>query len=208
MKAKRMLAFSLALLGLIPWVNAATINFDDFAVTGSTSTAAANRYQGLGVIFAQPITVENVSVAEPGAYPAFLSIGGSGTNALPISGAAGSSVSLSFVLPNTTTPAFTDSFQALFFDTEAGSSLGTLQAYDANNVLLASATMTTPATLGAVLQVNAPGISRIVLSTDADGADVDNFTFGTPVPEPSSALLLGMSLGATILGSRRFWRRS
>ena len=193
---------AVAAVALPVGVTATTINFDDFTVTGGTSFASSTRYQGIGAIFSRDIPIEHVAIAEPGNLADFVTLGGTTPNALALNTALGSQIDLMFVLPGTFTPATTDSVQVLFFDTEIGSTLGTIQAFDINNNLIATRTMTTPASKGAVLEVNTSGITRVRFSVDADGADLDNLVFA-PVPEPSSALMLVAGLGAFGLFARR-----
>lgn len=89
----------------------------------------------------------------------------------------------------------------LFADTEIGSFLGNLRAFDAAGNLLGEVSSNTPnnAYPGfATLSLNIGGISRVTFQSDSDGAVVDDFTFTPParatVPEPGMLSLLGLGL--------------
>ncbi len=204
MKHAREICFAVAVTALPLSAMATTINFDNFPFNSGTSLIPASSYQSVGAVFNRNIPLENVAVAEPANLAAFTNVGGTTPNALALNNTLGSQIDLTFVLPGTSTPATTNSVSVLFFDTEVRSTLGTIQAFDANDVLLATQTMTTPASMGATLLVSAPGIARVRFSVDNDGGALDNLVF-TPVPEPAPATLFVFGLGAVgILAIRRF----
>ena len=149
MKPVKYIYLALAAVALPFSTMANTINFDEFTVVGGTSFAASNRYQSVGVLFNRNIPIENVGVAEPPNLTGFLSLGGTAPNALALNNTLGSQIDLTFVIPGSTTPATTSSVAVLFYDTEVGSTLGTIQAFDASNVLIATETMATPASQSA-----------------------------------------------------------
>ena len=180
---------------------AVIIDFDDFSTGGGgTGFAAADRYRSQGIVFAAGIPIDNVAIIEPAYYPTFLVQGGTSSNAMSLSLQTIGVLSIDayFVIPNTSTPGVTDLVRIRGFDTGVGSILGTLVAFDINDVLIATQTLITPPSQSAVLEVSVPGIARVRFSTDADGAYFDNLIFNAPtvVPEPStfSLLVLGTTL--------------
>jgi len=159
---------------------AATISFDDYTFSGPLGYAAAARYQELGIIFGTGIPVANVPEFEPQNYQYFLNAGGSAPNAMCLASATGLSIAASFVVPGTTTPATTDFVRILAFDSEVGSILGYISAYDTNGDLIDSDVRSTPSAKGAYLEISSPGIASVVIGTDSDGAEFDNLIFNMP----------------------------
>jgi hypothetical protein len=92
----------------------------------------------------------------------------------------GMEIDLTFVVPGTMTAGTTDHVAVLFVDLDPGTPLGTIQAFNTVGALIDTQTLVSPASGGAVLQVNAPGIARVHLMTDANGASVDNLEFNPP----------------------------
>jgi hypothetical protein len=188
------------------------IAFDDFSPPSGFGFASADRYRNSGVVFDRAIPIENVSAVEPGFFPAFLAQGGTTPNALALTVAfagAGLSIDVLFVEPGTSMPTTTDFFQARFFDTEVGSLLGKLEAFDSNGILIASASVSTPSSMSALLQINTPGTARVRLSTDGDGTDIDNFVFNVAsVPEPTTIVLfvIGLAVLARVLFIEKLWK--
>jgi hypothetical protein len=172
---------------------AAIINFDDVDAQGSTRFARANQYRG--VVFSRTIPIEDVSSVESPFYPAFVGQGGTLRNGLALNQGIGVlSLDLDFEVP-------TNRVSVRVFDTEVGTVLGTLQAFDVNGLLLDTATLITPDSQSAVLSVQGSGIARVRFSVDSDGAVFDNLYFGSrAVPEPATWGLV--VLGALILSLR------
>ncbi|MEZ6059263.1 MAG: hypothetical protein R3C19_02765 [Planctomycetaceae bacterium] len=97
------------------------------------------------------------------------------------------------------------SFSALAFDSNGGTTIGTIQAFDANDFLLGTSTGPTPGGGGGMLlELAAPNIAYVVMSMDADGGSFDTVTF-TPVPEPNAAALAGLAV-VFLLGRRQMAR--
>jgi hypothetical protein len=94
--------------------------------------------------------------------------------------------------------------EATFLDSEGGSNVGSLSAYDVKGTLLGSVTATTPGSgvnyLGVLLQLDYPDIRRVDFLAPDDGAVVDNLTFtpssATTIPEPGSLTLVVLGLAA------------
>jgi len=166
---------------------AVTIDFDDVVVQGGCSLVPSDTYGDDGIAFRRPIPVTNVEVLEPWWLPTFVAGGGSVPNAMVLSSAVcdGSlTAEADFRVPESSAQAVTDFVEVLACDSEGGSTVGTLEAFDIGDGLIESVTATTPGAplVGgcAVLTISAPGIASIRLSMDADGGDFDNLTFNSP----------------------------
>jgi hypothetical protein len=159
---------------------AGTVSFDDYAVSPPLSYAAANRYQSLGIVFGAGIPVADVLELEPQNYQYFLNAGGTAPNAMYLSSSTATSIEAHFVVPGTTNPATTDRVRMLAFDSEVGSMLGYVAAYDRDGNLIASSYRTTPSSMGGYLEIEGVGIASIVIGTDSDGAEFDSIVFTTP----------------------------
>jgi hypothetical protein len=193
-----------------------TIGFDDFDTGGGTAFAAANRYVSQGIVFSRTIPVEDVQAVEPAFFPTFLAQGGTPPNAMaltPVSPVGFLSINASFVVPGTATPGITDLVSVRVFDTEVGTTLGTLEAFNSSGVLIATDTATTPPSEAGTLEVAVPDIASVQFSSDSDGADFDNVSFDTPVAAAVPAPLIGHGLRvvlavAGLLFGVKLWERS
>jgi PEP-CTERM motif len=207
---------------------AGVINFDDVDARGSTTGFAdAGRYRGQGIQFGQNIPFLAVAAAWPGFFPTFVAQGGTTPNTTLLT--LGESVGMLaldafFVTPGTSTPSRTDFVSIRAFDTEVGSTLGTLTAFDADNAVVDTASLVTPISQSGVLTVQGSGIVRVHLSADSDGAGFDNLVFNTPntsntptphtptphtptpraLPEPATWALF--ALGVFGVSLRKRWR--
>jgi hypothetical protein len=182
------------------------VNFDDISVGGSgIAFLARDRYVSEGVLFNRDIPVCSVAAVEPSFLPVFISGGGTPPNSMPLTPAipgAGLEIEVSFVLPGTTIPGTTDYVRLDGFDSDIGTVIGTLQAYDRNSLLLDQITLPTLASRHGLFEISHVDIASIHISTDADGAHFDNLAFHTPVPEPASLSLFALA-AAGLLARRR-----
>ena len=188
------------------------IDFDDYP-TGPLSFAPADRYQTLGVIFNRDIPVYSVAVLEPQWWVnKFENGGGSLPNVMGLSRSLDPrlSIDMQFVIPGTYIPATTDYVSVLLADSEVGSTIGLVEAFDINGNLLASLSPTTPQSSTRSIQFNMLGISMIRFTDVDDGVEIDNINFNTPntqpspVPEPSTLLLLGSGFLGVVGLRKRF----
>ncbi|MGH7242744.1 MAG: hypothetical protein ACREJD_04945 [Phycisphaerales bacterium] len=192
MKIQLMLAAAALVLGLsAAKAEVVVINFEDLA----PNTSVTSQYASLGVHFStSPIVAPNGvlhSSVEVFSYP----FGNFGTKA---AGLWGSAILLAF-------DSDVSNFSVLMNDTERGTLLGRVRAYDVHGNLFALVTdMTgpynTPWFYQGTLQIPNGGIRFIELTSDADGAVFDNITF-TRIPSPAAAALLPVCLLG--LGKRR-----
>jgi|GEM_PF-6811117 len=156
------------------------INFDDLVVPGTTGMASESRYIFTGARFDFPLTIYNVDNGAPTWYTQyFLPGGGSGKNALVL-GSENSTNGITFTIPGTTQRGVIQGFYLDAFDTEVGSSIGTLKTFDANGMSLGTYTDPTPVSNHRRLQASTNGIHRIEVEVDADGGLFDNFSFPRP----------------------------
>ena len=179
------------------------VDFDDVTTDSGMTMLGADHYRDSGLVFGQEIGIFDLSGVGGAELSDFLALGGTAPNAMVLSGATSLSLDAWLVGPGTDASATTDYVSVLFYDVNFGTSLGTLEAYDLEGGLIASVSHTTPFELGRVFEIAAPGIHRIRLSTDHDGAVIDNITFDVSagsVPGPASIALLA---GAGVLRRRR-----
>ncbi len=197
-------AASAVLAGAAASTNAGFVSFDDVAVTTVVSTLDTHHYHAsMGIVFDADAHIVNMVDGSPGFVSTFTNAGGSLANALILSSATGQlSIDITFYMPGTGQAAVTDSFSALFFDTNVGTELGAIEAYGLDGELLASVSALAPAAMYAHLSVYAEGIHRIRLSSDLDGNIVDNLAFAPlyVIPAPGAIALLGL---AGLAGRRR-----
>lgn len=177
-----------------------SIDFDDYP-SGGLTFAAASRYQALGIVFSRDIPIYSVAPVEATWWVnMFRAGGGSLPNVLPLSATVDPRLAIDvyFVVPGTSQPATTDLVSALFADSEVGSTIGRFEAFDADGHLITTQSPITPQSRTSVLQISAPGISRVRFTDVADGVEIDNICFHTPVAiaQPTLALYL---TNATIL---------
>jgi len=185
------------LVGHITTSLAAYINFDDLP-TGGFTFVDSTRYQSTGVVFSRDIPIYSVAAVEADWWvQKFQAGGGTLPNVMALTSTYDSrlTIDMSFVVPGTTTPATTDFVSALFADSEVGSTIGLLEAFDINGSLIASTSPATPTSSTAILQISTPGIVRVRFTDVLDGVEIDNITFNTPVPLPSALVLLMSGLG-------------
>lgn len=160
-----------------------TINFEDLA-EGSKLTS---QYAGLGVHFSMsPVVVEGALRSSPEVISYVR--GDFGTRAASL-------------WPSPITIAFdsdVSDFSVLMCDTERGSLLGRVRAYDVQGQLMGYMdAITGPYNTAwfdqSTLRIDGGGIRYIELSCDSDGAVFDNITF-TRVPTPGAMALLPAGL--------------
>ena len=196
---------SLAMGLSISAAHANVINFDNIDVSGGP-VAVTNQYAAQGVTFssASAYTVSD------------------GVHA-PLTASGLLLVSYPFISSPTAGAIFTTQVKAtfstdvsnvslIFADTEIGSVLGSMSAFDFNgNLLGTTGNITTPnnANFGGVavgeltLALNYSGIRSVVFNTDSDGAIVDNLSFTPAVPEPEIYAMMVAGLGMTGFFARR-----
>lgn len=209
------LAVFAAISGVANWANAGfTINFDTDAAGNpytapdsfDKTTPLTEFYAPLGVHFSGPATDQGGSILNDSTFTVKAL---SGFNFLAFNRAEGISLD-----PETI---HFDAAQREVSVSAAAAATGggffTLTAYDANNTLLGTATISTDLGNYGLLDFTASGnlISRVVLTESGASAFVyDNLTVSTStssVPEPNSLALTGIA-GLVSLGSwfgRRIW---
>lgn len=181
-----MLACSLLVAGAP--AKATVIGFDSIDASAGP-VAVTSQFAGLGVSFS------NLFVMESSAP--FVSTA-------PNVGVINDEVPFSLLVTATFSAAVSD-VSAVFFDSNVGTNLVTMKAFDAANALLGTTIATTPGSQMQVVSLSFAGTRRVTLETDADGSLFDDFTF-TPavaVPEPGMVALFGFGLAAMGLGRRR-----
>jgi hypothetical protein len=168
-------------LGALANAQATSVSFDDFDACGGVGLASWDRYRSLGVVFSDNIPIGAVCLEE-WFCSIFQGLGGTLDNALALGAfcAPPYSIEAMFVVPGTAIPATTDFVSVLFFDGDVGTILGCIETYDASGALVDSVCLSTPESLGGMIQVSAPGIARVRISTDVDGGWQDNLCFTEP----------------------------
>lgn len=162
--------------------SAATINFDEFAV----STPISNQYLGLGVWFSNYDTLNFPVIAVDGANPTSPVLSGSP----PYTGGFW----MAFVSPQNHV-----SFDSGYWDS-IGS--GFVRVQDSGLNVLAD--LTNPASGIYTFDLYYADIKYITFSPglDPNGAAIDNLNFA-PIPEPSTMMLLGSGLAGLVGYGRR-----
>ena len=172
--------------------NATVIGFDALN-TSAGPVIVTNQFAGQGVTFSGLAVVAQV--------PLFT-----------VSGPNAGVLNDEFPFNTTATAIFSadvTNVSATFFDTEELSLLVEMIAFDIDGNTLDSITVFTPDSLsgGAFVSVGAPGIRRITMRTDIDGATFDDFAFLpsiTLVPVPAALpLFLSALAGLGLIGWRR-----
>jgi len=167
------------------------INFENLAAP----TSVTNQYAPLGVHFSATPVVDLKGVLHNTVEVFSYGGGAFGTRA---AGLWGGPILITF-------DSEVSNFSVLMNDTEGGTLLGSIRAFDSNGNLMGYVTDMTGAYNTAsyyqhTLALNISGIRSVVLMSDSDGAVFDNITF-TRIPAPSAASLLGLGLLAS--GRRR-----
>ncbi|MBL8875501.1 MAG: hypothetical protein JNM86_06865 [Phycisphaerae bacterium] len=168
-----------------------TINFEDLA----PGTAISNQYAPLGVRFATSPAYDNRGVLHSAVSVLDYSDGSFRTNAV---GLWGSAIALTF-------DSDISNFTVRFFDTDRGSLLGRVRAYNAQGLLMAHVTDMTgnfnaSSFYENTLRVAVGGIRFIELTADADGAMIDSISF---LRVPSPGALAALPVGLLALAKRR-----
>lgn len=164
-----------------------TINFESLAA----GTSVTSQYAPLGVHFSMAPIVDPDGVLRNSVEVIPYPIGSFGTKA---AGLWGSPVLITF-------DSDVSNFSVLMNDTERGTLLGSVRAFDAAGHQMGYLTQMTGSYntawyFEATLALNLGGIRSVVLMSDSDGAVFDNITF-TRVPAPAAASLLCSGLLCT-----------
>jgi len=184
MKRLTLILVAAFVVGLPLTASAVTLTFDEFPI----GTVVSNQYAPQGVVFLQgfngnfPIITPDVAMPTSPVLSPNPPFAGDFTIRFP-SGATGVS------------------FLSGFWDTPNS---GLIQVFSPSNAPLG--TFTNAGTGVQTFNFDGALIGRIYFNSVSDpaGADIDNLTF-SPIPEPSTLLLLGSSLAG--LGGGFAWRR-
>ncbi|MBX3381323.1 MAG: PEP-CTERM sorting domain-containing protein [Phycisphaeraceae bacterium] len=185
MNLKQLIAVPvLAGCGTMACAEVVVINFEDLAAP----TSVTEQYAALGVHFSTTPVVDTKGVLHNSVEVFSYALGSFGTKA---AGIWGSPITLTF-------DSDVSNFSVLMNDTERGTLLGSVRAFDAKGNQIGLVTdFTGPYNTSwfyqSTLALNIGGIRRIELMSDADGAVFDNITF-TRIPAPSAASILGLGL--------------
>lgn len=167
---------------------ATVIGFDSIDASAGP-VAVTSQFAGLGVSFS------NLFVMESSAP--FVS-------SVPNVGVINDEAPFSLLVTATFSAAVSD-VSAVFFDSNVGTNLVTMKAFDAANSLLGTTIAMTPGSQMQVVSLSFAGTRSVTLETDADGSLFDDFSFtrAVAVPEPGTVALFGFGLAAMCLGRRR-----
>ncbi len=198
-----------ALLVCVIWADSSTqaeiITFDSLDTT-SGPVSVTDQFVSDGVIF------EDLFVQDVSSGPFFATGPGAGNFSSPNVGIINDespfslTITATFIDPVTGLPGLTDQVEAVFFDSNVGTSLVKMTAFGPSGDVLGSIDVSTPPEQFATLGLSIVGINRVTLETDVDGTLFDNFVLGTvrPVPEPSSIVLFALgTVGLVIMERRR-----
>lgn len=179
------------------WAAVVVVDFDSLP----DATAINSQYQPLGVVFSGHFVVSGPG---PSTNPV------SGPNSAvyfdPVSQLNPYSITATFVVPNTNTPAPTNFVAFTPTDASQQNSLFTLSAYDSLNQLITSVSRFVDSAgvydpnVDTEMSISAPGIAYATMSVSSINNNViegDNFRFEQPVPGPGSAVVLGLAAMGT-----------
>lgn len=195
------MACAVVVLVLADHARAAVIGFDAVDASGGP-VSVTDEYRDEGVLF-EGLFVRNVA-----GQVYYTSGPGAGRTSFPNVGVINDEspfsllVTARFVVPGTAIPGVMQgTARAVFFDSEIGSLLVRMTAYDLLGEILDSKEVLTTAANYAYVEVSGWNISRVTLEADVDGTTFDQFSFDRVVPEPTSGLL--MLAGMCVLARRR-----
>ena len=176
--------------------------FDSMGGPGEIRFVDAEAYRSWGLVFDRDIPVGDVFDLDTSKYSEFLELGGTDPYGMALTEQWGTVIEGRFVDPVTLAPRTSDVLSMLFYDTNVGTNLGVLEAYDIHGDLISRISHVTPTALGQVFTVNGTGIHSFRISVDSDGSVVDNIQF-LSVPAPGAVALLGMAGLVSGAGRRR-----
>ncbi len=185
------------------------IDFDELVFDGVLTSLSPDHYLGQGVFFGETPYIVDLTIGQPGQLGEFVIGGGTLDNALVLSsGIDQFFMDIYFVVPGTLAPATTDWFSVVAFDTDLGTQLGAIEAYDIDGTLIGFDDAVTDLSFMATLSLAIEGIHRIRLITDADGAFFDSLAFGklvsaSPGDIPAPASIVALALGGLLSRRRR-----